>query len=168
MPATDKAANEANGRHATVTFSLCGICFPSLVFNLLPCSLALFLFFHFLIRTALITPLSPLPGAIHHRLPSCVGKQELSRSTLLSIARRDALMKVSGPLHTHGCFHWALTHLIPSSLILNPQTVLLERSVTTPCFTLSYQVNLSCTRRGTLQLDANELRHYEMNENFLF
>lgn len=34
------------------------------------------------------------------------------------------------------------------------------------CFTLSYQVNLSCSHRRSAQLDANKLRHYEMNEKF--
>ncbi len=77
-------------------------------------------------------------------------------------------MKVSGPLRTRGCFHRALTRPIPSSLLLNPPTGLLEGSVTTPCLTLSYQVNLSCSHRGSPHLDANELRHYEMNENLLF
>lgn len=77
-------------------------------------------------------------------------------------------MKVSGPLRTRGCFHWALTRPIPSSLLLNPPTGLLEGSASTPCLTLSYQVNLSRTHRGSPQLDANELRHYEMNKNFLF
>lgn len=100
--------------------------------------------------------------------PSCVGKQALSHSKPLVVARWGALMKVIGPLRAHGCFHCAHIHLIPSSLPLSPQTGLIEGSVMTPCLTLSDQVNLTCSHSGSLQLDANELRHYEMNENFLF
>lgn len=77
-------------------------------------------------------------------------------------------MKASGPHRPHGRFHCAHIHLIPSSLLLSPQTGLIEGSETTPFLTLSDQVNLTCSHRGSLQLDANELRHYEMNENFLF
>lgn len=49
-----------------------------------------------------------------------------------------------------------------------PQTGLLEGSVATRCLSLYHRVNLSRSRHGSPQLDTNQLRHYEMNENFLF
>lgn len=155
--------NEANCRQAT--FSLHEICiFLAWCLIFFAPLLSLFLPFSRLILTALITDLSSFLDAICHRL--CGQTGAITRRTLLGIALWGALMKVSGPLHTRGCFHRALTHLIHSSLLLSPQTGLLEGSVTAPCLTLSYQVNLSCGHWGS-SLDANKLRHYEMNENFL-
>lgn len=101
-----------------------------------------------------ITVFAPVWANRHYRTARCSSLRHINEG--------------QRPLHARCGFHRAHTHLIPSSLLFNPQTGLLEGSVTTPWLALSYQVNLSCSHRGSPQLDVNELRHDEINENFLF
>lgn len=157
--------NEPNCRQDTsFTWNVCVFLGCRLIF--LAPLLSLFLRFPRLILKAVITALSPSLDAICHRL--CGQTGAITHSTLLGIAHWGVLMKVSGPLSTRDCFHWALTHLIPSSLLLSLQIGLLEGSLTAPCLTLFYQVNLSGRCWRSSQVDANKLGHYEMNENLLF
>lgn len=103
-------------------FSLDGVCFPTLVFNLLP--------FFFVLYFCTFDSDSPNESLISFRwcnLSSsllCVQTGIITKHTA-----QHTLMKVSGPLHTRGCFHRAQIHLIPSSLLLNPQTGLCEDSL---------------------------------------
>lgn len=131
-------SNEAAGR--PVTSSLYEMCLPWLVFNLLSslCALLLFPAFDF---NRPNNNLISFFHAIYPRLRTVCGQT----GTSTQHAAWHSLMKVSGPLHAHGCFHWVLTYQIPSSLLLSPQTDLLEGSVMTPCLILSYQVNMSCS-----------------------
>lgn len=105
-------ANEANGRHVTVTYS------PWLVFNPLSSPPASLLFPTFDFNSSnnnliFFPPCNLSPSSL-----LVWANRHYHTVLLLGIARWGALMKVS---YTLGCFHWALTHLIPSLLLLKPQ-----------------------------------------------
>ena len=126
------------------------------------------LFFPLLILTALITVLSLFLRVVCHRLtlphphtPTPPPPPIPQRSAALGIARWDTLMKVSGPLHTGGYFHWALT--CPDTLFTPPRPLRqasLKALRWPPHLTLAYQFHLSRSRRGSPKLDADELTQW--------